>query len=95
MIYEYLSSIGADISSYEGTTIEKRELGGLLNQEEFRENFGENFQYFLKLLLVSSDSYNFRNRLSHGFADQKEFNRVMSSNIIFIILKICSKRFKI
>jgi len=95
VLAEYLSSVGIDISSYEGKVIEKRELGGLLSLEEFKKIFGENFQYFLKLLLVEADSVNFRNRLAHGKAMLAEFNETVSTVILFVILKICSKAFSI
>ena len=94
VLFDYLKSIRADVSSYEGRVIEQRELGGLLNQEEVRECFGEDFQYFLKLFLVEADSINFRNRLAHGNMNVNEFNKQVSSIIIFMILKICSKTFK-
>ena len=94
VLFDYLHSIGADTSSYEGTTIEQRELGGLLNQKELKDNFGEDFQYFLKLFLTEPDAINFRNRFAHGLASAVEFNHIVSSNILFIILKICSKTFK-
>jgi len=95
VLADYLSSAGVDISSYEGKVIEKRELGGLLNLEDFKKIFGENFQYFLKLLLVEADSVNFRNRLAHGKAMLGEFNETVSTVILFVILKICSKAFSI
>lgn len=94
LLFDYLHSIGADISSYEGTTLEQRELGGLLNQKELTDNFGEDFQYFLKLFLITPDAINFRNRLAHGLASEVEFNHIVSSTILFIILKICSKTFR-
>jgi len=95
VLAEYLSAVGVDISSYEGKVIEKRELGGLLNLEEFRKIFGEAFQYFLKLLLVEADCINFRNRFAHGKAMLGEFNETVSTVILFTILKICSKSFSI
>lgn len=94
VLFDYLRSIGADVSSYEGKVIEQRELGGLLNLSEVKDKFGEDFQYFLKLFLVESDSINFRNRLAHGNVEVEEFNELSSSIILFIILKICSKTFK-
>jgi len=94
-LIEYLSSEGADISSYEGSIIENRELGGLLNLEEFPKLFGEDFQYFLKLFLVEADSINFRNRFAHGKVMLGEFNEIASNVILFVILKICSRTFSI
>lgn len=94
ILFDYLRAIGADVSSYESKIIEQRELGGLLNLKEVKDNFGENFQYFLKLLLVEADSINFRNRFAHGNAATEEFNESTSSVILFIILKICSKTFE-
>jgi len=93
ILFDYLRVIGADVLSYEGKIIEQRELGGLINLKEFKENFGENFQHFLKLLLVEADSFNFRNRFAHGNVAIEEFNECTSSIILFIILKICSKTF--
>ena len=93
ILFDYLRAIGADVSSYEGKIIEQRELGGLINLKEFKENFGEDFQHFLKLLLVEADSFNFRNRFAHGNVAIEEFNERTSSIILFIILKICSKTF--
>lgn len=94
-LIEYLSSEGADISSYEGNIIENRELGGLLNLEEFPKLFGEDFQYFLKLFLVEADSINFRNRFAHGNVMLEEFNEIASNVILFVILKTCSRTFRI
>lgn len=94
VLFNCLSSIDADVSSFEGKITERRELGGLISLEEVRKNFGENFQYFLKLFLVEPDSFNFRNRITHGMAESSEFNESTSSIILFLILKICSKTFK-
>lgn len=94
ILFDYLHAIGADVSSYESKIIEQRELGGLLNLKEVKDNLGENFQCFLKLLLVEADSINFRNRFAHGNAAIEEFNESTSSVILFIILKICSKTFR-
>jgi hypothetical protein len=93
ILFDYLASVGADVSSYEGKVIEQRELGGLLNLNEVKNKFGEDFQQFLKLFLVEPDSINFRNRFAHGNLKIAEFNEVVSSTILFIILKICSKTF--
>lgn len=71
ILFDYLHAIGADVSSYESKIIEQRELGGLLNLKEVKDNFGENFQYFLKLLLVEADSINFRNRFAHKCGDRR------------------------
>jgi hypothetical protein len=91
---DFLKSINADTSSYEGAVIEQRELGGLLNQKEVNEQFGEDFQYFLKLFLVEPDSFNFRNRFAHAQITPLEFNHKVSTCILFIVLKICSKTYK-
>lgn len=93
IVFSYLSSVGADVSSYQGKIIEQRELGGLLNLEEFKKAFGEGFQYFLKLLLIEADAVNLRNRFAHGNMKSVEFNESVSSLILFIILKICAKTF--
>jgi len=93
IVFAYLSSIGADVSSYQGKVIEQRELGGLLNLEEFKKAVGEDFQYFLKLLLTEADSVNLRNRFAHGNMKSIEFNESVSSLILFIILKVCAKTF--
>lgn len=93
ILFDYLASVGADVSSYEGKVIEQRELGGLLNLDEVKDKLGEDFQQFLKLLLVEPDSINFRNRFAHGNLGVAEYNRVVSSVILFIILKICSKTY--
>ncbi|MCS7115395.1 MAG: DUF4209 domain-containing protein [Nitrososphaerota archaeon] len=91
ILFDYLRAVGADVSSYESKIIEQRELGGLLNLREVKDNFGENFQCFLKLLLVEADSINFRNRFAHGNVAIEEFNESTSSVTLFIILKICAK----
>jgi len=93
IVFAYLSSIGADVSSYQGKVIEHRELGALFNLEEFRKAFGEDFQYFLKLLLIKADSVNLRNRFAHGNMKSVEFNENVSALILFIILKVCAKTF--
>ena len=95
ILFDYLSSLGADISSYQGEVTERRELGGLINAEEVQDELGENFQYFLKLFLVEPDSFNFRNRFAHGVVKVSEFNESTSSIILYLILKTCSKTLRL
>ena len=66
-------------------------LGGLIDQKEIEKNFSLDFQYFLKLLLISDDSMNFRNRFAHGEVSMIEFNETLSSVIIFSLIKIYGK----
>ena len=94
-LYRYLDSIKADVSSYSLKTISQRSLGGLIELPEVAEQFSIDFQYFMKLLLVADDSINFRNRLSHGATSIFEFTRKVSLTIIFLLLKIFAKSFKI
>lgn len=94
-MYDYLVSINADVSCYAEETITKRMLGGLIDLPEIEKNFSIDFRYFLKLLLVADDSINFRNRFAHGEVQIEEFNELLSSTIIFILLKICGKTFKL
>ncbi len=91
----YLVSAGADVSSYSSKEISQRSLGGLIELPEVAKNFSLDFQYFMRLLLVADDSINFRNRLSHGATVTLEFTRKMSLIVIFILLKIYAKTFKI
>jgi hypothetical protein len=93
-LYDYLVSINADVSCYAEETITKRTLGGLIDLPEIEKNFSIDFRYFLKLLLVADDSINFRNRFAHGDVQIGEFNELLSSTIILILLKICGKTFK-
>lgn len=93
-MYDYLVSINADVSCYAEETITKRMLGGLIDLPEIEKNFSIDFRYFLKLLLVADDSINFRNRFAHGGVQIEEFNEMLSSTIILILLKICGKTFK-
>jgi hypothetical protein len=90
-IYEYLLSINADVSCYANESISKRMLGGLIEQPEIAKNFSVDFQYFLKLLLITDDSINFRNRFAHGEVKIEEFNETLSSIILFILIKLCGK----
>jgi len=94
-LFLYLDKIKADTSVYSTTEISQRSLGGLIELSEVKDNFSIDFQYFLKLLLVADDSINFRNRLSHGSINVLEFNERVSLNMIFIILKIYAKTFKV
>jgi Domain of unknown function (DUF4209) len=93
-LFNYLKGIGANVSSVEGKVIQNRELGGLLNLKEVEENFGRDFQYFMKLFLVEGDAINFRNRLAHGDLDVKEFHKQVSSILLFIIIRIAAKTVK-
>jgi hypothetical protein len=94
-IYAYLKYVGADVTSYDREILSKRMLGGLIDQPEIEKNFGVDFKYFMKLFLVADDSINFRNRFSHGAVNIREFNETVSLIIIFMLLKIYAKSFKI
>jgi hypothetical protein len=94
-LFLYLDRIKADVSTYRTSEISQRLLGGLIELPEVKGNFSIDFQYFMKLLLVADDSVNFRNRLSHGGVNISELNQKTSLIVIFLILKICAKTFKI
>lgn len=94
-LFLYLDKIKADVSTYSTIGISQRLLGGLIELSEVKDNFSVDFQYFMKLFLVTDDSINFRNRLSHGSTNILEFNQKISLTIIFLILKIYAKTFKI
>jgi hypothetical protein len=94
-LFLYLQKIGADITAYNPTEISKRSLGGLIELDEVSTHFSIDFQYFLKLLLISDDALCFRNRLSHGASNIREFNKTTSLVVIFLILKIFAKTFNI
>jgi hypothetical protein len=93
-LLSYLKAIGADVSSYEGKVLQNRDLGGLINQKEVETNFGKDFQYFMKLFFTEGDSINFRNRLAHGAVGIKEFNKQVSTTILFVLVKIAAKTIK-
>jgi len=94
-LFLYLKETGADVTSYDSRAISQRTLGGLIELDDIHEKFSIDFQYCLKLFLTADDGINFRNRLSHGSINIKEFNRKTSLLTIFILLKIYAKTFKI
>lgn len=94
-MYNYLTFVGADVTSYDREILGKRMLGGLIDQHEIEKNFSIDFQYFMKLFLVADDSINYRNRFAHGTLHIQFFNDTMSLIVIFLLLKIYSKSFQI
>lgn len=94
-LFLYLKGIGADVTSYDAQALSQRTLGGLIGLDDIHEKFSIDFQYCLKLLLTADDGINFRNRISHGSTNIKEYNRKTSLLTIFILLKIYAKTFEI
>ncbi len=94
-LFLYLKEIGADVTSYDSRAISQRTLGGLIELDDIRNTFSIDFQYCIKLLLTADDGINLRNRLSHGSTIIEEYNRKTSLLIIFMLLKIYAKTFKI
>lgn len=89
-----LDKKGADVTSYKENLISERALGGLLGIKDAEELFREDFTYLMRVFLVEFTGMNFRNRLTHGKTTLTEFNETVSTAILFILLKICSKSYE-
>lgn len=92
MIRNIMQLVGITTTISDKDGIREGDLGSSLRKSEVEKMFGEDFNDFLKILLIEKDAINLRNRLAHGLLKYSEFNEVLASIIVFVYLRLGTLR---